>query len=31
MAKFAGTKRIDDYIYNTVRVNIKETMPKPIN
>ena len=31
VSKFVGAKRIDDYIYNTVQVNLRETMPKPIN
>jgi hypothetical protein len=31
MSRFAGTKRIDDYVFNTVKVNIRETTPKPVN
>lgn len=28
-SKFAGEKKIDDYIYNTVKVTVKEVMPRP--
>ena len=30
-SKFSGTKKIDDYIFNTVKVAIREMVPKPVN
>lgn len=31
MSKFVGEKRIDDYIFNTARINLKEVMAKPFS
>lgn len=30
-SKYAGEKKIDDYIYNTVKVKVKDVMSKPFN
>lgn len=31
MAKFAGEKRIEDYIFNTVKITVKESMSRPFS
>lgn len=30
-SKFSGSKKIDDYIFNTVKAVIRELVPKPVN